>query len=468
MKFFKLVLTLSLFFGLSVTPALANEKPSVESFVVNPASLEITSISTLITFELVVSHPLGIENEKVEITMKNSRNDTFRFTINRTDKPTNFQLKKVTFKGAFEFPRNASPGVYNFESSSIQNNDSTGYQYETGVISGPKLRNTLGAETGVIVTYLNYLDLVYDTFVGPTYDTTAGVSFNDVRRYNSGVTPIWRVGQVYTPAKFFELRVPSMKILIESSTPKTCSSDGEKLTFLSEGICAFTVSTERNTTYAAKKTNQTSTILSKKKQIELFVEKIDDLDITGIPKSITLPTVIGGPNIYVMPKSSTPSICIVTDLRLTILSGGDCILVYQTPETDDYEASEEYIQKIKVKRKLQAIDFTLPKSAPLQDKSISLIAKSSSGLKLFFRTSNTVICSVDGETLKLLSAGNCEVTAFQEGTAVFEPASAVQVINIMPLVKDSSPAVCIKGNKKITLKKEKAKCPSGYRKLKFG
>ncbi len=455
-----LTITLGLFPTAAATGA---EKPKVESFSVAPATIELTSSSTRVSFQLIVSHPLGIENEKVEVSIINSRNDTYKATLRRAENPIDLDLRKVTFSGFFDFPRNATSGIYFFDASSISNINSDGYQYETGLIEGPVIRTILGAEKGILVTNFGNLDLDYDTFVGPTYDTTSGTAFNDIQRYNSGVRPVWRVGESYDPNTFFESRIKDLKLILESSTLDVCKSDGKKLTVIKEGKCSVSVATARTSIYKEKKVFQTATILAKKKKIELFVETISDQTSDNLPKSIIIPPVIGGPNIYVMPKSTTPTICYATDLRVTLLSGGTCILSYQTEENDEYEASSNYLQTIEITRTPQTIEFSLPLSVNLKSKTLTLVAKSSSGEIVVFESSDSSICKIDASNLVLLASGDCNVTASQAGTSTLSPVSKTLSIKIIASeLKKSRTIVCIKGSKKIKVKAVKPKCPKGY------
>ena len=459
-------LFIALAFSISIfpLPSFANEKPVVESFKVQPETIELNAATTKIDFELIVSHPLGIENEKVEVTIFNSRGDSFTTQLYRTEFPKNFDLKKVVFKGSFSFPRNAYVGVYKYKASTVKNLDLEGYQYETGVIMGPILRTTIGIEEGILVTSFGNLDLDFDTFVGPTYDNFSGISFIDVRKYNSSVVPVWRVGQTYDPSKYFELHVPTLKLFIQSLTPKTCPSTGGLLNFISEGVCSFEVFTEQTNLYKKKTITQNATIKSQKKQIELFVEKIPNQKSENLPKTMDLPPVIGGPNIYVMPKSTTPTICVATDLRLKILSGGTCILAYQTEETEDYEASKVYLQQIEVERKDQAIDFSLPKKIYLREKSIEISASASSGESVKFSVSDPKICTfTNSGLLSLLRTGDCLVTVTQSGTSDFYPVSKTAKMEVLQKVRNKKVTLtCVKGNKTLKIKGKNQKCPKGY------
>ena len=160
--------------------ANAAEKPVVESFLFTPNEVDLVSTNTLVSIELIVSHPSGIENTSVLATFTSSRNDTLAILLSRTDSPINNSLSRVTFKGSISIPRLISTGVYALTVANIKNNSSAGYQYGTGIIEGGKVRTLLGAESGLLVRNNEDLNLASDTFVGPSYDTTLGIEFTDL------------------------------------------------------------------------------------------------------------------------------------------------------------------------------------------------------------------------------------------------------------------------------------------------
>ena len=254
--------------------AQAAQKPVIESFTFTPNEVDTTSANTKVEIELIASHPSGIENLKTIATLTSSRNDTLSTNLTRIDSPINLSLTKVTYRGSLTVPRDISTGVYTFTVETLKNNSSAGYQFMTDALESKKIRNIVGIESGLLVRSGGDLNLSYDTFVGPTYDTTLGVTYNDPITYTSSNSPIWKVGETFTPSKFYELRVPSLTLGVTSATPLVCSSDGKQLKFLKEGLCNFIVSTPKTNDYKAKSSNQNVTVTSARITPELTVDKI--------------------------------------------------------------------------------------------------------------------------------------------------------------------------------------------------
>jgi len=176
--FVSLVLTLSFLPGV----AQANVRPVVESFTFTPNDVELIAANTNVSFELVVSHPSGIKNTSTAMTLTGPYGSTLQSNLTRNDSPINLSLTKVTFKGSLTIPQAIPAGAYTISVAEVNNNSSAGYEYGTGVITPSKLRDLIGAENALLVRNSGELNLVYDTFVGPTHNTTLGISYNNTAK----------------------------------------------------------------------------------------------------------------------------------------------------------------------------------------------------------------------------------------------------------------------------------------------
>ena len=442
----------------------ANQKPIIESFTFTPNDIDLLNPQTTVDIELVVSHPNGISNISTMATLTSARNDTLATYLTRTDSPVNSVTTKVTFKGSLVVPRDIATGIYNFSIATIKNNSSAGYQYETDPLDQKKIRNIVGAEYGLLIRSGGDLNLSYDTFVGPSYDSTLGISYNDFTKYNSVAAPIWKVGETFTPSKYYELRVPSLSLGISSSTPLVCSSDGKELKLLKEGICTFIVSTAKTKDYLAKVSNQSVTITASRIKPELTMDKIANQTAKDLPKSVEIFRVYSASEGYILPKSATPEVCFPTGFFVRIISGGTCTITYQSGETATYLASDLYKVSFDVARDSQTISFTLPNTANVSSKSLSLAATASSGAAVTYSTTSTGICSITGSTLNLLKSGNCAVTATQIGTSTLTPISSTATVMLTGAVVTNKKSItCVKGKSTKKVSGTNPKCPKGYK-----
>ena len=373
MKIKSLFVAVLLMGGVLVAPAHATQKPVVESFTFSPQDIDLTGASTVVSFELVVSHPSGIDATSTMLTMKNSRNDTLAAYLTRTD--SNTAAPKVTFKGSLTVPRDINPGVYTFSAGGVKNNSSAGYQYETGTIEGGKVRALVGAESGLLVRSGGDLNFDYATFVGPAYDTTLGISYNDPAKYNSTNTQIWKVGETYDPSKYYELRVPSLSLALTSSTPTVCSTDGKTLSLIKEGTCSFVVSTAKTNDYRAKTSSQSVTITAARIKPTLTVDKIANQDVKDLGKSIEIGRVYSVSEGWVLPQSATPTICFASGFFVKLIAGGTCKLTYQTAATSTYLASDLTTVSFEILKDGQPVVAPTPVVTPAPTPTVKPVVK---------------------------------------------------------------------------------------------
>jgi hypothetical protein len=456
------VLLLTVSFAPNV--AQANVRPVVESFTFTPNEVELISANTTVAFELVVSHPSGIKNSSTLVNLSGPNGSTLAATLNRSDTPLNPTLTKVIFKGSLVVPQNIVAGAYTVTVNEVSNNPSAGYEYGTGTITASKLRDLIGAESALLVRSSGDLNLNYDTFVGPTHNTTLGISYNNPAVYNNNNPPIWKVGEIYDPNKYFELRVPTLSLIVSSSTPTVCSTDGKELKLIATGNCTFKVSTARTKDYILKESTQDVTITAARSKPELVIGTITNQNSKNLPKSIEIFRVYSPTGVYILPKATTPTVCIASGFYVQIVGGGTCTLTYQSEATASYLASDLYSVSFEVSRDPQTLAFSPTTNVNLSSRSLALSATASSGAGVIFSTTTPTICSISGSTLNLLRTGNCAVTATQGGTAIFAPVSATANIVIAgsPVVARKT-ITCVKGKSTKRVSGVNPKCPKGFK-----
>jgi ribosomal protein S11 len=463
--FVALVLTLSFIPSI----AQANVHPVVESFTFTPNDLDLISTNTNVAFELVVSHPSGVKNLSTLVTLTGPNGSSLATFLTRTDSPVNLAQSKVTFRGTLTVPQNVTAGAYSVSVAEINNNSSAGYEYGTGVITPKKLRDLIGAEYSLLIRNSGDLNLSYDTFVGPTHNTILGISYNNPAVYNNNNPPIWKVGETYLPSKYFELRVPSLALVVSSSTPTICSTDGKELKLISAGNCTFKVATAKTKDYALKESTQVVTVTAARSKPELVMSVIANQTAKSLPKMIEIFRVFSPSGVYVLPQATTPTVCIASGFFVQIVGGGTCTLTYQSEVNTSYLASDLYKVSFEVTRDPQTITFAPVTTADIVTKSLTLTATASSGGAVTYSTTSTNNCSISGSTLNLLKSGNCVVTASQAGTSTFAPITASATIVLTGIAITPKPVVtkktivCVKGKTTKKVSGTNPKCPKGYK-----
>ena len=458
--------------AVALTPAIAsaNVRPVVESFTFTPNDFDLISANTNVVFELVVSHPSGVRNTNTQVTLTGPYGSTLATNLIRTDSPINLALTKVIFKGTLNVSQAVLAGAYSVSVAEVENNSSAGYIYGTGVITPSKLRDLIGAEYALLVRNSGDLNLIYNTFMGPTHDTTLGISYNNPATYNNANPPIWKVGETYVPSKYFEVRVPTLPLVVSVTTPVVCSTDGKELKLIATGSCVFKVSTAKTKDYAAKENTQVVTVTAGRTKPELIMSVIANQTSKNLPKTIEIFRVYSPTGVYILPQATTPTVCIAAGFYVQIVGGGTCTLTYQSEANITYLASDLYKVSFEVTRDPQTIAFTPPKTVDIAGKTLALTATASSGGAITYSTTSMESCSVVGATLNLFMAGNCVITATQGGSSTLAPVSTTATIMligsiakpVVPVVSKKT-IICVKGKTTKKVSGSSPKCPKGYK-----
>jgi hypothetical protein len=469
MKIKSALVAILLMIGIAPGVAQANARPIVESFTFTPNDVELISANTNVAFELVVSHTSGIKNTSTLATLTGPNGSTLATFLTRTDSPVNLAQARVTFKGTLTVPQNIVAGSYNVSVAEVSNNPVVGYEYSTGVITPKKLRNLVGAEYSLLIRNSGDLNLSYDTFVGPTHNTTLGISYDNPSVYNNNNPPIWKVGEIYVPSKYFELRVLTLPLTVTSSTPTICSTDGKELKLISAGNCTFKVFTAKTKDYDVKESVQVVTVTAARSKPELVMSVITNQTAKSLPKMIEIFRVFSPTGTYVLPQATSPTVCIASGFFVQIVGGGTCTLTYQSEANTSYLASDLYKVSFEVTRDPQTITFAPVTTANIATKSLTLTASASSGGAVTYSSTTTENCSVSGSTLTFIKAGNCVITAFQSGTSTLAPVTASTTIILTGTAVTPKPVVtkkiivCVKGKTTKKVSGTNPKCPKGYK-----
>ncbi len=365
MKIKSLFVAVLLLGGVLVAPnASAAEFPKIESFTFTPDEIELNTSNTKISFEIVVSHPSGIADSSTRLTLQNPKNMLYATDLVRIDTPVNYALQKVTFRGSITLPRTTLPGAYSFFADPIKNSDRAGYQFSTGTINPSPSRKLVGAESGVLVRKGGELGLDYATFVGPTFDTTVEKSYLNSAKYGSNPDPIWKVGEIFDPSVFYELRVPALQLLTSTSSPEVCVSTGTTIKLIATGSCVFKVYSQKTPDYLAKVDERAVYVSAARAKVTLNVEKIANQSSKILPKSLELPKVYGPTAGWVLPQSVTPNVCYTSLFIVTWVTAGTCSLTYNVEGTPTLAPSDTYVQTFEILNDGQPIVAPTPTSTP--------------------------------------------------------------------------------------------------------
>ena len=445
----------------------AVDQPIVEKFTASQTDIDLNNPDLKIDFEAIFTHPDGLGDTSTMLTLTNGGTNTLSIPLIRTDIPVNFSKTSVVYRGSITIPRNFSTGVYTYSLDGVTSNLSAGLRIPSGIILGPNLRSTKGAEAGLLLRNNGFLDLDYSTINGPTYEDQSDKSYVNAGKYLSASEPIWKIGESIDPNDYFESTIPGIDLQVATTTPAICSTDGKLLRLNSIGDCSFTVYTPRTKEYLQKIIYQSKAISLSRKPQTLTIESVATQSAKNLPITLLLsPVYASGVSAveYVMPKSETPEICGVSVYALKIVSGGQCVLTYESLGNADFLPTKIYTQSIIIEREIQKMSFSLPETEDVSKKFISLSASVASGKAVTYSSITPKICSISSEVLNLLKAGNCSITANQIGTTTLAPVSTTATILLTDTAVASKKTItCIKSKTTKKVTGINPKCPTGYK-----
>ncbi|MEE9325677.1 MAG: DUF1566 domain-containing protein, partial [Cocleimonas sp.] len=134
-------------------------------------------------------------------------------------------------------------------------------------------------------------------------------------------------------------------------------------------------------------------------------------------------------------SSTTPAVCTVNVNTVTIGSAGNCIINASQSGNSLYNPAPSVTQTIvieqgEVVKEDQFISFNPPVSKTVNDSNFQINASATSGLIVSFSSNTQSVCTVSllnavGYIVNIHSAGDCSITASQEGSDAYHPAADV-------------------------------------------
>ena len=404
MKIKSLFVAVLLMAGVVVAPAQAADGgfdiPTVQSFTVSQKSIETTSSQKTLTFELRVLHSVGIKSTSTLVHIINS-DKTYSLTvpISRTDNPIQQNLKNVIFSGKYTFPDFIPSGLYTFYADPIEGFPAQKNQQTpaTQIIIPENFTDFVGGEKAIQVRTNGALNLTKLTFVGPTYDSEKYLR-DETPQSQFTAAPLFKIGEVYDPAKYFELRVNGINLQIKSTTSDTCVVKQNILNFIGLGSCRFTVYTPKDLNYLETSISLSSEIGPSRIKPTIALEKIQDQVISQLPLILKLNQTYNSSSVEVFPKSETPGTCYMTGTYwINLIGRGTCTLSYMSPEDSSFKQTDTYRQSFEILNAdgskfknptTTPIPGATPTAKPVVKKTISCIK----GKKTVTRTGSSPKC----------------------------------------------------------------------------
>ncbi len=127
--------------------------------------------------------------------------------------------------------------------------------------------------------------------------------------------------------------------------------------------------------------------------------------------------------------STASAACNITGAAVTFEAVGDCVINADQPGDADYDPAPQQQQIVMVGKAEQSISFTstVPGDAAVDGADYAVTAEATSGLEVTLGTNSTT-CSVSGNIVSFIAAGDCVIDAEQAGNADFQAAPPQQQV----------------------------------------
>lgn len=230
-------------------------------------------------------------------------------------------------------------------------------------------------------------------------------------------------GRVGTSIDLAAVGGASGEPVVFSAVGLGCRIEGEALELIAVKPCVVRADQAGNARFNAAQRVEHAITVNKGAQSLSF-----STPATGLVNDTVNLTATAGPSgspvTFRVDDSSDAGVCEVDGSTVELRAAGSCVVVAEQIGTDDYEPAESVTSSIEVSRRAQEISFTAP-AAGRVGTSVPLVATGgASGLPVTFSATGAG-CSVSGTSLNLLAVADCTVTAHQDGTVAYAPATDV-------------------------------------------
>ena len=236
---------------------------------------------------------------------------------------------------------------------------------------------------------------------------------------------------VATPA-LVATATSGLNVTITSATNAVCTVANSILTLVTPGTCSLSATQGGNANYSAAlpvvKTFTVASAAGVVLQAQTITFASPGNQTMGVATPALVATATSGLNVTI--TSATNAVCTVANSTLTLVTAGTCSLSATQGGDANYSAALPVVRTFTVASAAgvvlpgQTITFASP-GAQTVGTPATLSATSSSGLAVTFNSTTLPVCTVSANTLTLLAAGNCTVTANQAGNGSFAAAATV-------------------------------------------
>jgi hypothetical protein len=222
----------------------------------------------------------------------------------------------------------------------------------------------------------------------------------------------------------------TVNITVDATSSTVCSIAGAVVSFIGAGTCTLDANQSGNANFNPAPQVQQSFAVAKGNQTIAFTSTAPVGETVGGPTYSVSATATSNLPVTITIDAASASICSIAGNTVSFNAFGICLVDANQAGNGNFNAAPQVQQSIAVAKGNQAISFTssIPTNATV-NQTYSVTATASSGLTVVFTLDGTTTpgaCSLVGNLVTFLTAGNCVIDANQPGNANFNAAPQVQ------------------------------------------
>jgi uncharacterized protein YhjY with autotransporter beta-barrel domain len=238
---------------------------------------------------------------------------------------------------------------------------------------------------------------------------------------------------VYVPGGTFTVSAtpgPSTSpVVFASTSPSVCTVSGNTVSMLAAGNCALTADQAADANYGAAPQVTLNVAIGLAAQAITGFAANPAAPVYAPGGTFALSATGGASGNPVVFASTTTSVCTVSGSTATMLAAGTCSLTANQAGNANYSAAPQVALDVTIGAASQTItNFAANPAAPVFSAGGTFTVSATPGAStspVVFASTTTSVCTVSGNTVTMLTAGTCALTADQAADANYSAAPQV-------------------------------------------
>ena len=224
-------------------------------------------------------------------------------------------------------------------------------------------------------------------------------------------------------------------VVFASTTPAVCTVIGDTVTMVSAGNCGLTADQAGSASYSAAPQVALNVAIGLAGQTITNFTANPAAPVYAPNGTFALSATGGASTSPVVFASTSPAVCTVSGNTVTMVAGGTCALTANQAGDANYSAAPQVALNVTIGLAAQAIaNFSANPAAPVYAPNGTFALSATGGAStspVVFASTTPAVCTVSGNTVTMVTAGSCSLTANQAGDASYSPApQATLVVSI--------------------------------------